>query len=133
MFHASPSAIGEVFDGARVDLAVEEGIGQATEWAPHLVVAEPLDAVGPLVAARLGAVWHQVGIGPELPTVITDEIERAASARYDRLHLRPVAASSYSDPCPRHLQDPHGSPATPVRAVRPPRAGATSVRPCGGP
>lgn len=55
MFHPSPSAIGEVFGGARVDLAVEEGIGQATEWAPDLVVAEPLDAVGPLVAARLGA------------------------------------------------------------------------------
>ncbi|MFE4294979.1 glycosyltransferase [Streptomyces sp. NPDC056907] len=119
VFHPTPSTIGEIFGGARVDLAVEDSIERATEWAPDLVVAEPFDAVGPLVAARLGVGWHKAGIGPSLPAVITDEIERAASARYDRLHLHPVAASSYIDPCPRQLQDPDWSPLTPVRAVRP--------------
>ncbi|MFB6977561.1 glycosyltransferase [Streptomyces scopuliridis] len=119
VFRPTPSTIGEIFGGARVDLAVEESIGQATEWAPDLVVAEPFDAVGPLVAARLGVGWHKAGIGPSLPAVITDEIEHVASARYDRLHLHPVAASSYIDPCPRQLQDPDWSPVTPMRAVRP--------------
>ncbi|MFD7117426.1 glycosyltransferase [Streptomyces sp. NPDC059922] len=119
VFHPTPSTIGEIFGGSRVDLAVEESIEQATAWAPDLVVAEPFDAVGPLVAARLGVGWHKAGIGPALPAVITDEIERVASARYDRLGLRPVAASSYLDPCPPQLQDPDWSPVTPVRAVRP--------------
>lgn len=119
VFRPTPSTIGEIFGGVRVDLAVEESIGRAAEWAPDLIVAEPFDAVGPLVASRLGAGWHRAGIGPALPAVITDEIERVASARYDRLGLRPVAASSYLDPCPRQLQDPDWSPGTPVRAVRP--------------
>ncbi|OON73896.1 glycosyltransferase [Streptomyces tsukubensis] len=119
VFHPTPSTIGEIFGGARVDLAVEESIYQATDWAPDLMVAEPFDAVGPLVAARLGVGWHMAGIGPALPSVITDEVERVASTRYERLRLRPVAASSYIDPCPRQLQDPEWSPAVQVRAVRP--------------
>ncbi|RYJ24894.1 glycosyltransferase [Streptomyces sp. L-9-10] len=119
VFHPTPSTIGEIFGGSRVDLAVEESVGQATDWTPDLVVAEPFDAVGPLVAARLGVGWHRAGIGPSLPAVITDEIERVAEARYERLHLRPVAASSYIDPCPRQLQEPDWSPGIPVRAVRP--------------
>ncbi|WP_016908512.1 glycosyltransferase [Streptomyces xiaopingdaonensis] len=119
VFHPTPSTIGEIFGGARVDLAVEESIDRATAWAPDLIVAEPFDAVGPLVAARLGIRWHQAGIGPALPAVITDEIARVASARYDRLNLRPVAASSYIDPCPQQLQDPDWSPVVPVRPVRP--------------
>ncbi|MFJ5682521.1 glycosyltransferase [Streptomyces sp. NPDC093099] len=119
VFRPTPSTIGEIFGGARVDLAVEESVGQATEWAPDLVVAEPFDAVGPLVAARLGVGWHRAGIGPSLPAVITDEIERVAEARYERPHLRPVAALSYIDPCPRQLQEPDWSSGIPVRAVRP--------------
>ncbi|WP_329060252.1 glycosyltransferase [Streptomyces sp. NBC_01429] len=119
VFHPTPATIGEIFGGARVDLAVEESIEQAIAWAPDLVVAEPFDAVGPLVAARLGVAWHRAGIGPALPAVITGEIERVALARYDRLHLRPVAASSYIDPCPPQLQDPDWSPVAQVRAVRP--------------
>ncbi|RDG37263.1 glycosyltransferase [Streptomyces corynorhini] len=119
VFHPTPTTIGEIFGGSRVDLAVEESVDQATRWAPDLVIAEPFDAVGPLVAARLGVGWHRAGIGPALPAVITDEIDRVASARYDRLSLSPVAALSYLDPCPRQLQDPEWSPVGPVRAVRP--------------
>ncbi|MEV6419247.1 nucleotide disphospho-sugar-binding domain-containing protein [Streptomyces sp. NPDC051662] len=119
VFRPTPSTIGEIFGGARLDLAAEDSITQATQWAPDLILAEPFDAVGPLVAAHLGTPWHQAGIGPSLPAVITDEIERAASARYEPLHLHPVTASSYIDPSPRQLQDPHWSPLTPVRTVRP--------------
>ena len=119
VFHPTPATIGEIFGGALVDLAVEESIEQALAWGPDLLVAEPFDAVGPLVAARLGVAWHQAGIGPALPAALTDEIERAAAVRYDRLGLSPRAATSYLDPCPQHLQDPDWSPTVPVRAVRP--------------
>jgi UDP:flavonoid glycosyltransferase YjiC (YdhE family) len=119
VFHPTPAVIGEIFGGARVDLGVEESIERASNWHADLVVAEPFDAVGPIVAARLGVAWHRAGIGPALPSVITDEIDRAASVRYDRLRLRPVAASSYVDPCPPQLQDPDWSPHSPVRSARP--------------
>ncbi|MEU7141543.1 glycosyltransferase [Nocardia sp. NPDC046473] len=119
VFHPTPAVIGEIFGGARVDLAIEESIDRASDWHADLVVAEPFDAVGPIVAARLGIEWHRAGIGPALPRVITDEIDRAASVRYDRLRLRPIAASSYLDPCPPQLQDPGWSPDSPVRMVQP--------------
>ncbi|ASO19802.1 L-noviosyl transferase [Actinoalloteichus hoggarensis] len=119
VFRPTPPVIGEIFGGARVDLGIEDGIERAVEWGPDLVVAEPFDAIGPMIAARLDIAWHQAGIGPALPAVITSEIDRAASARYDRLRLRPLAATSLLDPCPRSLQDPAWSPDTEVRAVRP--------------
>ncbi|MER6901823.1 glycosyltransferase, partial [Amycolatopsis sp. NPDC000740] len=115
VFHPTPAVIGEIFGGARVDLGLSESIGKAADWRADLVVAEPFDAIGPAVAARLGIAWHRAGIGPALPAAISDEIDRAASARSGRS----VPASSYLDPCPPQLQDPDWSPASPVRPVRP--------------
>jgi hypothetical protein len=115
----TPAIIGEIFGGARVDLGVEDSIEQATGWAADLVIAEPFDAIGPIVAARLGVGWHRAGIGPALPAVISEEIHHVAAARYDRLHLRPIAVSSYLDPCPPRLRDPNWSADARVRAVRP--------------
>jgi UDP:flavonoid glycosyltransferase YjiC (YdhE family) len=126
VFHPTPAVIGEIFGGARVDLGIEESISRASDWQADLVVAEPFDAVGPIVAARLGIEWHSAGIGPALPLVITEEINRATSDRYDRLHLRPVAAASYIDPCPPQLQEPDWSPHPRVRSVQP-RAHRRSV------
>ncbi|MEV7548293.1 nucleotide disphospho-sugar-binding domain-containing protein [Amycolatopsis sp. NPDC089917] len=114
VFHPTPPVIGEIFGGARVDLGIEDSLAQPTAWAPDLVFAEPFDAIGPIVAARLGVEWHRAGIGPALPSVITDEIERVASTRCDS-----AAASSYLDPCPPQLQDPEWSAGIPVWAVRP--------------
>jgi UDP:flavonoid glycosyltransferase YjiC (YdhE family) len=119
VFHPTPPVIGEIFGGARVDLGIEASLDQATSWAPDLVVAEPFDALGPIVAARLGIGWHKAGIGPVMPAPITDEIDRVVSARYDRLRLRPVPASSYIDPCPPQLQDPDWSLDIQVWPVRP--------------
>ncbi|MBU3065411.1 glycosyltransferase [Nocardia sp. NEAU-G5] len=119
VFHPTPQVIGEIFGGARVDLAITDSIDQAADWGADLIVAEPFDAVGPIVAAGLGIDWHRAGIGPALPSAITDEIDRVASARSERANLRPVAASSYIDPCPPQLQDPDWIPATTVRPVRP--------------
>ncbi|MFD2466245.1 glycosyltransferase [Amycolatopsis silviterrae] len=119
VFHPTPPVIGEIFGGARVDLGLDDSIAQAAAWSPDVVLAEPFDAIGPLVAARLGIAWHQAGIGPALPSVIAEEINRAADIRYERLKLRRVPASSYLDPCPPPLQDPDWSSDLPVRAVRP--------------
>ncbi|MGV9294769.1 hypothetical protein [Amycolatopsis sp. NPDC003676] len=98
VFHPTPAVIG----GARVDLSLAESIDKAADWHADLVIAEPFDAVGPTVAARLGIAWHRAGIGPALPAVISDEIDRAASARRDC----PAPAASYLDPCPPQLPDP---------------------------
>lgn len=119
VFHPTPPVIGEIFGGSRVDLAIDESIERAAGWGAELVVAEPFDVVGPMVAARLGIDWHQAGLGPAAPVVISDEVHRVALARYGRLGLEPVAASSYVDPCPPLLQDPDWSPTAPVRPVRP--------------
>lgn len=119
VFHPTPPVIGEIFGGSRVDLAIAESIERADTWGAELVIAEPFDAVGPIVAARLGIDWHQAGLGPAAPAVISDEIDRVALARYGRFGLEPVAASSYIDPCPPLLQDPDWSPTTPVRPLRP--------------
>jgi hypothetical protein len=119
VFHPTPPVIGEIFGGSRVDLAIDKSIERADTWGAELVIAEPFDAVGPMVAAQLGIDWHQAGLGPAAPAVISDEVHRVALARYGRLGLEPVAASSYVDPCPPLLQDPDWSPTTPVRPVRP--------------
>lgn len=119
VYHPTPPVIGEIFGGSRVDLAIDESIERAATWGAELVVAEPFDAVGPIVAAQLGIDWHQAGLGPAVPAVISDEIHRVALARYGRLGLEPVAASSYVDPCPPLLQDPEWSPTTQVRPVQP--------------
>ena len=119
VFHPTPPVIGEIFGGSRVDLAIDKSIERAGNWGAELVIAEPFDAVGPIVAAQLGIDWHQAGLGPAAPAVISDEIHRVALARYERLGLEPVAASSYVDPCPPLLQDPDWSPTVPVRPVRP--------------
>ncbi|WP_406293410.1 glycosyltransferase [Embleya sp. NBC_00888] len=118
VFHPTPSTIGEIFGGSRVDLGIEDSLDRATAWAPDLVVAEPFDAVGPILAARLRVGWHRAGIGPALPAAITREIDRVASTRYDRLRLDPVAASRYIDPCPQQLQDPAWSSTARVLSVR---------------
>ncbi|MFI6045051.1 glycosyltransferase [Nocardia sp. NPDC051321] len=119
VFHPTPCVIGEIFGGARVDLAVDESVERALGWHADLVIAEPFDALGPIVAARLGIPWHRAGLGPALPAIITEEIDRAAAIRYRRLALNPVAPASYLDPCPPQLQDPGWTPATAVRPIRP--------------
>ncbi|WP_370937709.1 glycosyltransferase [Amycolatopsis sp. cg13] len=111
VFHPTPAVIG----GARVDLSLSESIDKAADWHADMVIAEPFDAIGPTVAARLGISWHRAGIGPALPAVISDEIDRAASARRDC----PAPAASYLDPCPPQLQDPDWAPGSLVRPVRP--------------
>jgi hypothetical protein len=47
-----PELIGEIFGGSRVDLGGGETIILARAWAPGLVVAEMLDAIGPVVAGH---------------------------------------------------------------------------------
>jgi UDP:flavonoid glycosyltransferase YjiC (YdhE family) len=118
VFHPTPEVIGEIFGGARVDLGWAESIAQAQSWGPDLIVAEPFDAIGPLLAAQLGIPWYQAGIGAAIPAVIAGEIHKAAQARHRAAGLEPVAATGYLDPCPSALQDPDWVSAVPVWPVR---------------
>jgi UDP:flavonoid glycosyltransferase YjiC (YdhE family) len=117
--HPTPAMIGEIFGGTRLHLDAESTLRRAREWAPDLVVAEQFDSVGPLVAARLGLPWHQVGIGPGLPAMVTEQIALTTRPHYERVGVRPVPPATYIDRCPAALQDPgFVSPAEtlPVRA-----------------
>ncbi|MEV5537149.1 nucleotide disphospho-sugar-binding domain-containing protein [Saccharopolyspora shandongensis] len=116
-FHPGPELIGEIFGGSRVDLGGADTISLGREWAPDLIVTETFDAIGPMVAADLGIPWHQVGIGPATPAVIT-EIERAAASRHRNAGLNPVEPRSYIDPCPPQMQDPEWSSRVPVLPLR---------------
>lgn len=118
VFHPTPAVIGEIFGGARVDLSLRDTIARARDWAPDVVIAEAFDAVGPMVAADLGIAWHRVGVGPAVPSAISDAIDRASSLRYRQTGLKPVSSSSYIDPCPASMQDPDWSSEVPVRPMR---------------
>ena len=118
VFRPTPVVIGEIFGGARVDLGAEQSVEQAQQWAADLVLAEAWDVIGPMVAARSGIGWHQVGVGPAVPAVIVGELARAAASRYEAGRLCPTAATSYLDPCPPLLQDSNWSSPVPVRPLR---------------
>ncbi|MGC7095174.1 glycosyltransferase [Amycolatopsis lurida] len=114
----SPTMIGEIFGGARLHLDAEKATHHAREWAPHLIVAEAFDTVGPFLAAQLGVPWHQAGIGPGAPAMMTEQITAAVAPHYARAGVEPVAAATYLDPCPPVLQDPAWVSPAPVLQVR---------------
>lgn len=98
--------IGEIFGNTRLHLDAENTLRRAREWAPDLVVAEAFDTVGPLIAARLGLPWHQMGLGPGFVPVLAEHIARSVLPHYERAGVRPVPPVTYIDPCPAVLQDP---------------------------
>jgi UDP-N-acetylglucosamine:LPS N-acetylglucosamine transferase len=117
--HPDLPMIGEIFGNTRLVLDAENTLRPAREWAPDLVVAEAYDSVGPLIAARLGLPWHQVGLGPGFVPALAQYLARAVLPHYEQAGVRPVPPLTYIDPCPAVLQDPEWvSPAEtlPVRA-----------------
>ncbi|MGH8882923.1 MAG: hypothetical protein ACRD0P_37220, partial [Stackebrandtia sp.] len=82
-------------------------------------MAEPFDAIGPLLAARLHIGWHRAGIGPPLPAVITDEIERVVSARYDRLRPTPPPPRAISTRARGNCRNRTGPPPSPCAPSSP--------------
>ncbi|WP_174188424.1 glycosyltransferase [Nocardia barduliensis] len=130
VFQPTPETIGEIFGGTRLDRTADAATDLVREWCPDVIVADAFDTVGPLLAATIDVPWHQVGLGPALPTLIVDEINRAAFDRYARRGLTPVPARTYIDPCPSILQEPDWAcplPRIPLRPQAHRRPGAPAL------
>lgn len=79
---------------------------QAAEWKPDLVVVEPVEHAGRVVAAALGRPWVVHGWGFSLPA----DVDRAATAGildvYDAASAAPSAPELVVDLGPDSIQDP---------------------------
>lgn len=131
----TPDAEYEAFAGTRVDLSMADSLAAAGEWRPDLIVHDPYDYLGPLVAAALDVPTAVVTLGPE----VSKEFRRAALAkvapRYEARGLTPRPASRVLDVCPPALQcdewqEPEGwMPLRPEAHRSPDGAARESVRP----
>lgn len=107
-----PRAAAQVLAGTRVDLSLDEALAIASNFRPDLIVADPLDAVGPLVAAKLDLPWVVHAFGPVSPTATgaspSDELftlmREMAAPRSAHRGINPTPRSAYLDPCPAQLQ-----------------------------
>lgn len=114
----------------RVDGMVDDHLDFALHWRPHLVLVDPIEFCGLVVAAvlRIPAVVHRWG--PD--RLSSQSIPRAVEALGEVALRRgatggPAMPSLVLDPCPPSLQCPEAAPARPVRFV--PFNGAGSLPP----
>lgn len=120
-FHPSqpgPAAV-EHFAGTRVDLTYEEALRQATVFRPGLIVSEPFDFVGPMVAAALDIPWAAHGISGNIPAELMTAMYRRWQPQLDRYSLRTTKRLAYLDPYPALLRQEGETPETDRIAIRP--------------
>lgn len=102
----APSAEAEIelFAGVRVDLSAEESLAEAAKWEPDLVVNDPYDLLGPLVATALQVPGAIVTLGAGVsPDFLRPATATVASRYLDRgLVWRPT--DWVLDTCPPVLQ-----------------------------
>ncbi|MEH0825372.1 MULTISPECIES: glycosyltransferase [unclassified Micromonospora] len=119
----TPQLVAEFFVGARVDLAVDDALTGARDWAPDLVVSEHLDFVGPLVAAALKVPSVVMGIDPALEPELLDAMVTTAHSRYIERGLEVPTNAPFGrrllDLCPPSLQRDGALPALERIALRP--------------
>lgn len=113
--------------GTRLDLTADDAIRVARDFGPDLVVTDPLDAVGPVVAATLGVPWavhafgptstEMVGLAPSVP--LQQVMDEAVDRELARRGLVASERIAYLDPCPELLQPAGWAPAPDRIPVRP--------------
>ncbi|WP_431683371.1 nucleotide disphospho-sugar-binding domain-containing protein [Kitasatospora sp. KL5] len=97
---------------------LERTVRIAERWRPDLVVSEPTEYAGRLVAAHLGLPWVEHGWGLRLSGLYAEAAEQELAPELAALGLPGLPAPRLLlDPCPPRLQLP-GVPAAPVRRVR---------------
>ncbi|WP_432186995.1 nucleotide disphospho-sugar-binding domain-containing protein [Streptomyces sp. Tue6028] len=104
----------------RVDGVLDEHLDVARRWRPDLVLVDPIEFSGLIVAAalRVPAVLHRWG--PD--RISSQSVPRAVEALGEVAARRgvdsgPALPSLVLDPCPPSLQCPEASAAQPVRFV----------------
>lgn len=104
----------------RVDGVLDEHLDVARQWRPHLVLVDPIEFSGLIVAAalRVPAVVHRWGpdriSSQSIPRAVEALAEVAAGRGIDD---GPALPSMVLDPCPPTLQCPEASSSQPVRFV----------------
>ncbi|GIF77501.1 glycosyltransferase [Asanoa siamensis] len=98
-----PEVEAEFMAGVRVDASTEELLGLARDWRPDLIVADPYDLVGPLVAVTLDVPVAIVTLGPELKHFESLATPRVGE-RYAARGLTRRPARFVLDICPPGLQ-----------------------------
>lgn len=130
-FHGRPSAERHHATGRRLGAMagrnVDELLTFARAWRPDVVVYEPMELTGRVVAAVLGvpSVQHRWGVD-HLTAYNLGAVEGLADtvARFD---LAGVSPAVVIDPCPTSLQLPDVRPGWPMRYI--PFNGAADVPP----
>lgn len=115
----TPEMLGELFVNVRMDLSGDQALAAARAFAPDLVIADELDALGPLVAADLGVAWvsHAFGLAPAAN--YRHVLDEMAAARMAARGLTPTGRSGYLDLWPDVLQPVHWSAPADRIVIRP--------------
>jgi UDP:flavonoid glycosyltransferase YjiC (YdhE family) len=100
----TPEAEIEAFAGVRVDMAAEESLAMAGKWGPDLVVHDPYDFVGPLVAAAFAVPGAVVTLGADVSAEFVRPATATVAPRYTARGLTWHPADRVLDTCPAALQ-----------------------------
>lgn len=108
----TPAMLAELFVRVRVDLSGDEALARGRDFGPDLVVADELDALGPLIAADLKVPWatHSFGLAPGLPFL--EGRDEAITERLAARGLVPTPRLAYLDMWPDLLQPDDWTPST---------------------
>jgi UDP:flavonoid glycosyltransferase YjiC (YdhE family) len=117
--HPGEAAVAH-FTDTRIDLTYDEALDQARRFAPHLLVCEALDFVGPLVAAALAVPWAAHAITAPMPAELYEPMLARTDAQRIARGLRPRQRVALVDPLPDVLRLPSDPPLPADRiAMRP--------------
>jgi UDP:flavonoid glycosyltransferase YjiC (YdhE family) len=108
----------ELFAGTRVDLTWDAAEQQVRRFRPDLLVCDPLDFVGPTVAASMGLPWATHGISGGLPPAFMSALTQRWHQQLAARRLAPTIRLAYLDPYPDALhgnEAVHPSDRLPVR------------------
>jgi UDP:flavonoid glycosyltransferase YjiC (YdhE family) len=96
----------EMFAGVRVQRTFEPALAEARHFAPDLIMCDPFDFVGPMLASALGVSWAAHGISGALPPPFQDALLRRWAIELDAHQLAVADRLAYLDPYPDLLRAP---------------------------
>ncbi|MEU7590400.1 glycosyltransferase [Micromonospora sp. NPDC049230] len=90
----------EAFGNTRIDLSMADSLAAARAWRPDLIVTDPTDVLGPLVATALDVPTATLTVGPEGSPEFQQRLRQQVSGQYESRGLTPRPARWVLDVCP---------------------------------
>lgn len=115
----TPEGVAEFFVDTRVTTTLDPAMSIAATYQPDLLIAEAADAVGPLVAGKLGVPWAVHSLGMAIPGNFAAATAAAVSELCEARGLHRPERIAYLDICPAALQAVDWEPPSDRIAVRP--------------